>query len=48
MAVKKSDSNAIDFWADIAEEFTTNDHVFYELYNEPHIQSQDTFIHGND
>jgi hypothetical protein len=47
MAVKNSASNAIDFWGDISKEFADNANVFYELYNEPHIDSQDTFIHGN-
>jgi len=39
MAVKNSASNAIDFWTNISKEFATNPNVFYELYNEPHIDS---------
>jgi len=39
MAVKNSASNAIDFWKNISMDFASNPNVFYELYNEPHIDS---------
>lgn len=38
---------AIEFWESVAEKYASNDHVFYELYNEPHDNTDDVFIHGN-
>jgi aryl-phospho-beta-D-glucosidase BglC (GH1 family) len=44
---------AIEFWDSVASTFGTNDHVFYELYNEPHFSeddpdAQDIFESGNE
>ena len=30
--------DSIAFWESIASEFKENEYVFYELYNEPHLQ----------
>ena len=40
--------NAVDFWSSVAQTFGANELVFYELYNEPHIDDVDTYIHGSD
>ena len=39
---------ALDFWDSVSAMFKDNDHVFYELYNEPHNNATDLFINGND
>ena len=39
------------FWESISERFKDNEFVFYELYNEPHLNSEETndiYIYGND
>jgi len=43
----KGTANAVDFWKSIASEFGTNQLVFYELYNEPHIDDFAVFVGGN-
>jgi len=45
---KPGTGGAIEFWRDVSARFKGNDHVFYELYNEPHDNDADTFIYGND
>lgn len=40
--------DAVDFWASVSEKFGTNDHVMYELYNEPHMNDIDVYLNGND
>lgn len=42
-----SKTNATEFWKSVAQKFHTNDHVFYEVYSEPHTDG-DVFVHGND
>lgn len=41
-----------EFWESVASKFGNNDHVFYELYNEPHMKNTtadlEVFMHGND
>lgn len=32
-------SSASSFWSSVAETFKDNDMVFYELYNEPHLDT---------
>jgi aryl-phospho-beta-D-glucosidase BglC (GH1 family) len=44
---------AIEFWDSVASTFGSNDHVIYELYNEPHFSTddpdaQDIFESGNE
>jgi len=50
----KSGVAATEFWSSVAEHFKDNDHVFYELYNEPHLDTDfqgsdvdEIFINGN-
>ena len=38
---------ATEFWDSVSAMFKDNDHVFYELYNEPHNNSVDLFINGD-
>ena len=45
---KSGTGGAIEFWESVSAMFKDNDHVFYELYNEPHNNSTDLFINGND
>ena len=43
--------DSIAFWESIASEFKENEYVFYELYNEPHLQSEtdnDIYLYGDD
>jgi len=53
MALKGGFGDSVTFWDSVASKFGTNDHVFYELYNEPHIGTAatgtdlDTFLNGN-
>ena len=39
---------AVEFWESVSEMFKDNDHVFYELYNEPHNNTTDLYLHGDD
>ena len=39
---------AIEFWESVSAKFKGNDHVFYELYNEPHNNDTELYINGND
>lgn len=48
MPLKQGEWGAIAFWESVASKFHDNDFVFYELYNEPHINSEYVFMHGND
>jgi aryl-phospho-beta-D-glucosidase BglC (GH1 family) len=45
---KKGSSGAVEFWESVSKKFGHNDHVFYELYNEPHNNSIETFLHGDE
>jgi len=53
MALKttKDTGGSIEFWESVAAKFGTNDHVFYELYNEPHLDNTtadlDVYLNGN-
>ena len=47
LKAKAGTGGAIEFWDSVSAMFKDNDHVFYELYNEPHNNSNDTFINGN-
>eukprot|EP00054_Salpingoeca_dolichothecata_P028659 m.219347 g.219347 ORF g.219347 m.219347 type:complete len:385 (+) comp26284_c0_seq1:9474-10628(+) len=38
--------NAVDFWDQVAQTFSDNDFVFYELYNEPHTDAN-TWMNGD-
>lgn len=42
-----SKDTAAQFWKSVATKFASNDHVFYELYNEANTNG-DVFVHGND
>lgn len=48
MPKKEGEAGAVVFWESIAETFKDNDHVFYELYNEPHDNSEWCYLHGCD
>ena len=37
----------VEFWDSVSEMFKDNDHVFYELYNEPHNNTNDLYLNGN-
>ena len=42
---------SIEFWESVAAKFKDNELVFYELYNEPHLttdQSDDIYLNGDD
>ena len=42
---------SIEFWESISEKFKDNDHVMYELYNEPHLDdtiSTEVYLNGDD
>ena len=41
-------ASALDFWSNVSATFGANDLVMYELYNEPHIDSYDTWSAGDD
>ena len=45
--ISNSTMGAIDFWASVAQQFGGNEMVIYELYNEPHIDDVDVWLHGN-
>jgi aryl-phospho-beta-D-glucosidase BglC (GH1 family) len=53
MALKASNetAGAIEFWESVASKFGDNDHVFYELYNEPHLANTtadlEVYLNGN-
>ena len=40
---KEGTGGAIEFWESVSEMFKDNDHVFYELYNEPHNNTTDLY-----
>jgi hypothetical protein len=42
----KTGSPAVEFWESVAAKFADNDHVFYELYNEPHTNAN-TYENGD-
>jgi hypothetical protein len=46
MALKGS-ASAIDFWGAVARQYGSNKRVMFELYNEPHLDSFDTFANGD-
>jgi len=57
MALKKPESgsslnatgSAIDFWDSVSKMFADNKMVWYELYNEPHINGDyESYAHGSD
>ena len=48
LKAKAGTGGAIEFWESVSAMFKDNDHVFYELYNEPHNNATDLFINGND
>ena len=45
---KAGTGGAVEFWESVSAMFKGNDHVFYELYNEPHDNTTDLYINGND
>lgn len=47
MATVGGTASAVDFWESVSQTFAHNNHVFYELYNEPHIDDMDAYINGN-
>lgn len=47
MALKGGKGDAIQFWDSVSKAFAGNDHVFFELYNEPHDIDADTFVKGS-
>ena len=47
LRAKSGTGGSVEFWESVSETFAGNDHVFYELYNEPHNNKTDVFIHGN-
>ena len=48
LKAKAGTGGSVEFWESVSETFAGNDHVFYELYNEPHNNETDVFIHGDD
>jgi len=52
MIMSKRDDKigGIGFWDSVSSTFKENDHVFYELYNEPHVDDNQIhmYVHGND
>jgi len=55
MALRASEGDkagdSIAFWESVSSQFKDNEYVFYELYNEPHLQSEttnDIYLNGND
>lgn len=46
MPFKTGSTSAVNFWKSVATKFASNDHVFYELYNEPHTD-ENTYLNGN-
>lgn len=50
MSLKSGQIGGIEFWDSVSATFAANDHVFYELYNEPHMEDSqlDIFIHGDE
>jgi protein subunit release factor A len=48
LKAKSGTGGSVEFWESVSETFAGNDHVFYELYNEPHNNETDVFIHGDD
>ena len=53
MALRGGDKvgGSIEFWESVAEKFKDNQFVFYELYNEPHLDdsiSTDVYLNGDD
>lgn len=53
MALPASDKvgGSIEFWESISEKFKDNEFVFYELFNEPHLDdsiSTDVYINGDE
>ena len=47
LKARSGTGGAIEFWESVSAMFKDNDHVFYELYNEPHNNSTDLFINGD-
>ena len=45
---KPGTGGAVEFWESVSAKFKDNDHVFYELYNEPHNNTTDLYLHGDD
>ena len=45
---KAGTGGALEFWDSVSAMFKDNDHVFYELYNEPHNNATNLFILGNE
>lgn len=50
MSKKDPNIGGIPFWQSVSYRFKYNSHVFYELYNEPHVDDDqfDMFINGDD
>ena len=48
LKAKSDTGGAVEFWDSVSAMFKDNDHVFYELYNEPHNNATDLYLHGND
>ena len=44
---KAGTGGAVEFWESVSATFKDNDHVFYELYNEPHDNSTNLWLHGD-
>ena len=47
MPTKGGLNDAVAFWESVAETFGSNDHVAYELYNEPHNNDVTEYINGS-
>ena len=49
MAYKAANSTGggQEFWDSVSSTFASNDHVFYELYNEPHNNPTDRWMNGD-
>ena len=46
MPFKTGSTAAVTFWDSVATKFASNDHVFYELYSDPHTD-EDTYLNGD-
>lgn len=44
----KGATNCVDFWDSVAERFSSNAYVFFELYNEPHRVDLDVWMNGDE
>ena len=44
---KAGTGGALEFWSSVSDKFKDNDHVFYELFNEPFSNTTDRWLNGD-